>query len=106
MRKHAWDAGQLIFDAHVVLKGKRTALHAAFLAGQKHAARAKRRRRGVNQWQREIDDRRPGRTQGEVIAAIATREGLKPDSIKKQLQRRRRRTRQSASQKSRGQNRR
>ena len=69
-RKYAWDAGQLIFDAHVVFKGKATALHAAYRAGQVHTARAARRRSGANAWQKEVDSRRTWQSKKDVMIAI------------------------------------
>jgi hypothetical protein len=87
-RKYAWDAGQLIFDAHVVFKGKKTALHAAFRAGQSHTARALRRRTGANAWQKEVDGRRAGRSKRSAMLMIEQREELKPGTVKKALQRR------------------
>jgi hypothetical protein len=99
-RKYAWDAGQLIFEAHVVFKGKATALHAAFQAGQVHAARARRRRSGANLWQKEVDRRRSARSKHSVMMAIEQREGLKEGTVKKALQRRRKRLKKARQQRS------
>lgn len=85
-RKYAWDAAHLIFDAHVVFKGKRTALHAAHLAGQTHAIRARLARHGAH-WQWAIDHRPPGRSKRAVIQELADRDGVQPDSIERQLRR-------------------
>jgi hypothetical protein len=46
-----------------------------------------------NQWARELVTRKPGRTKGETRQEIADREGIKPGSVKKALQRLRRKNR-------------
>jgi hypothetical protein len=85
-RKYAWDAAQLLFDAHVVFKRKKTALHAAFLAGQAHTTRARESSR-ANAWQEEVSNRRFGSKRLKMLQ-IEEREGLHPGTVKKALQRR------------------
>jgi hypothetical protein len=94
--KYAWDAGQLIFDAHVVFKGKKTALHAAFEAGRVRTTQALRRRKGANAWQRAVDERK-GLTKRAKMLKIADDEGIQFGSVKKALQRRRARLRKLSS---------
>jgi hypothetical protein len=86
--KFAWDAGQEVLAAHVKFKRLRSAIDAATAAGEAHRQRALDDDR-YTEWEIEIRDRRTGRTKGQVIRAIADREGLTPDAVKKSLQRHR-----------------
>jgi hypothetical protein len=82
--KYAWDASYLTYDAIAVSK----ALRAARAAGHKHSKRAARR---ANQLQKTLDRRHSGRSKRSTILAMARDAGVRPDTVKKALQRNRRR---------------